>query len=58
MMMRQCTHDYKIAPLIKEIRRLLGVGYKKRVPKDSHVTQLFGISFDEVSRMRTAPKNI
>ena len=56
MMMRQCTQDYKIAPLIKEIRRLLGVGYKKQVPKDCHVVQLFGISSDEASRMRTAPK--
>lgn len=56
MMMRQCTKDYKIAPLIKEIRRLLGVGFRKKVPKDSYVTQLFGISSDEISRMRTAPK--
>ena len=30
IMMRQCTFDYKISPLIKEIRRLLGVGYKKK----------------------------
>ena len=56
MMMRQCTQDYKIAPLIKEIRRLLGVGYRKQVPPGTNVTQLFGISSDEASRMRTAPK--
>jgi hypothetical protein len=56
IMMRQCTQDYKIAPLIKEIRRLLGVGFRKRVPKDAHVVQLFGISIDEASRMRSAPK--
>ena len=56
MMMRQCTQDYKIAPLIKEIRRLLGVGYRKQVPSGTNVTQLFGISSDEASRMRTAPK--
>ena len=56
IMMRQCTFDYKISPLIKEIRRLLGVGYKKRVPKDVLVTQIFGISYDELSRMRRAPK--
>ena len=56
IMMRQCTQDYKILPLIKEIRRLLGVGYRKRVPKDVKVTQIFGISYDEMTRMRRAPK--
>lgn len=56
MMLRQCTQDYKIAPLVKEIRRLLGVGYRKRIPKGSHVTQIFGISLDEVTRMRTSAK--
>jgi hypothetical protein len=56
IMMRQCTNNYKIIPLIKEIRRLLGVGYRKQVPKNTIVTQIFGISYDEITRMRTAPK--
>ena len=52
---RHCTQDYKIQPLIKKIRELLGVGYKQRVPKDKKVTQIFGISLDEMIRMRTSP---
>ena len=32
MMMRQCTQDYKIQPLIKKVRELLGVGFRQRVP--------------------------
>tara|TARA_R100000426_G_C4801726_1_gene102797 strand:+ start:70 stop:873 length:804 start_codon:yes stop_codon:yes gene_type:complete len=55
IMMRQCTQDYKIQPLIKKIRELLGVGYRKKVPKDKKVTQIFGISYDEMARMRQSP---
>jgi len=52
---RHCTATYKIEPLVKKIRELLGVGYKKRVPKDTKVTQIFGISYDEMVRMRQSP---
>ena len=55
MMMRQCTQDYKIQPLIKKVRELLGVGFRQRVPKDKKVTQIFGISYDEMARMRRSP---
>ena len=51
---RHCTSTYKIEPLHKKIRELLGVGYKKRVPKDVSVTQIFGISFDEIVRVKTS----
>jgi 3'-phosphoadenosine 5'-phosphosulfate sulfotransferase (PAPS reductase)/FAD synthetase len=33
MLMRQCTNDYKIQPIRKKIRELLGVGYYKHVKK-------------------------
>jgi hypothetical protein len=49
---RMCTATYKIEPVTKEIRRLLGVGYKQRVPKGKKVQQIFGISKDEIVRMR------
>ena len=51
---RHCTNTYKIEPLHKKIRELLGVGYKERVPKDVNVTQIFGISFDEIIRVKTS----
>jgi 3'-phosphoadenosine 5'-phosphosulfate sulfotransferase (PAPS reductase)/FAD synthetase len=52
LLMRQCTSDYKIKPVIKKIRDLLNVGHKKRVPKDTKVELLMGISSDETYRMK------
>jgi len=52
LLMRQCTADYKIKPVVKKIRELLNVGYKKRVPKGTKVELLMGISNDEVYRMK------
>lgn len=49
---RQCTSAYKVLPIQRAIRRELGVGYKKRVPKDTMVEQWLGISTDEAIRMR------
>lgn len=51
---RQCTATYKIEPITQKIRDLLGVKYKQKVPKDFKVTQYFGISKDEFTRMRTS----
>lgn len=48
---RQCTDEYKLTPIERWVRRdLLGMQPKQRVPKDVHVTQLIGISLDEVAR--------
>jgi hypothetical protein len=52
LLRRQCTSEYKILPVNKKIRELLGVGYRKRVPKDTTVEVLMGISFDEIIRMK------
>lgn len=49
MVGRQCTHDYKIAPLDREVKRRTGV---RRGQKDITVTQWMGISFDEIQRMK------
>ncbi len=52
MLMRQCTNDYKIQPIRKKIRELLGVGYYKHVKKNVWVEQWIGISKDEITRMK------
>lgn len=52
MIARQCTGEYKIEPIIAEIRRRLGVEPGKRVPKDTCVLQMMGISADEAIRMK------
>jgi hypothetical protein len=46
LLMRQCTADFKLAPLYREYRRLGG--------KQTGVTQWVGISFDEAHRMKPA----
>ena len=53
MLRRQCTSDYKIKPVIKKIRELLGYKKGDRVQKDTKVELLMGISIDEVQRMKT-----
>jgi hypothetical protein len=54
MLMRQCTNDYKIQPIRKKIRELLGIGYYKHVKKNVWVDQWIGISTDEIARMKPA----
>ncbi len=54
MLYRQCTHDYKVIPIQKKMRELLGVKPKHRVPKDKIVEQWIGISTDEAMRMKKA----
>lgn len=46
---RSCTADYKIAPILKNLRRLCGI---KRGEKQVQVTQWIGISYDEIQRMK------
>ena len=53
MIRRQCTREYKIDPIEKEIRRLMGLVPRQRFPKVQTVRQWFGISLDEVQRMRS-----
>lgn len=47
MLMRQCTQDFKLAPLYRQYRKLGG--------KRSGCTQWIGISLDEVERMKPPP---
>lgn len=53
---RQCTKHYKIDPLVKEVRKLLGLKYRQRGPQEVSVRQWIGISTDEA--MRIKPSNI
>ncbi len=55
MIRRQCTKDYKIEVVEKEVRRLLGLKPRQRAKVNS--AQLWiGISADEASRMKTSRK--
>lgn len=47
---RQCTREYKITPIEREVRRILGYAKGERVKK--HATALIGISLDEATRMK------
>lgn len=48
---RQCSKEYKTEVIERAIRRdVLGLDPRKRIPKGTHVSQYFGISWDERSR--------
>lgn len=46
---RACTADFKVAPILKEIRKRCGI---KHGQKEVTVTQWLGISYDEMQRMK------
>lgn len=51
-MRRQCTSEYKIDPILKHLRKLLGLRPRQHWPKEHVIDQWFGISTDEIQRMR------
>lgn len=51
MLRRQCTGDYKIVPIKREIRRLLGKGPRSYIAPGT-VEQWVGISLDEIYRIK------
>ena len=51
---RQCTEHYKIRPIQRKIRELLGLSMGQRVPADTTVELWLGISTDETIRMKTS----
>jgi hypothetical protein len=53
---RQCTQDYKIDPIRKEHRRLLGFKPRQRIP-DAQVEVWIGISTDEIVRAGASFEN-
>jgi hypothetical protein len=48
---RQCTREYKLQPIQREVRRLLGLRPRQRAPRGA-VEMWVGISLDEVMRMK------
>lgn len=50
---RQCTSEYKLAPINRKVRELLGAAPPdfRRVPKGNHAEQWIGFSADEVGRV-------
>ncbi|WP_078894297.1 hypothetical protein [Streptomyces sp. CT34] len=54
MTRRQCTGEYKIKPIKKQVRELLGYPYPARIPRDVFVEQWVGISTDEFHRAKDA----
>ena len=55
---RQCTSEFKITPIEREIRRgVLGLAKGQRWPKEADVHQYFGLSFDEGRRVARVTEN-
>ena len=52
MQSRQCTANYKIVPIQKKVRELLGLKFRQRIPKGTVVENQQGISLDEIYRMK------
>ena len=52
---RQCTHEYKLKPLMWQTRRLLNKGRRDRIAAGA-VTTWIGISTDEAVRMKPSGK--
>ncbi|MFJ9033605.1 hypothetical protein ACIRQP_34905 [Streptomyces sp. NPDC102274] len=52
MTRRQCTGEYKIKPIKKKVREILGYPYPARIPKSVFVEQWVGISTDEFHRAK------
>ena len=49
---RQCTSDYKIEPIQKKVKELVGLKPRERYKAWHHATMLIGISWDEAMRMK------
>jgi len=54
MARRQCTGEYKIIPLKKAARELLGYPHPRRIPAGIYAEQAIGISTDEFTRAKDA----
>lgn len=52
MARRQCTSEYKVKPIKRAVRDLLGYPHPTPVPRGVYADQLIGISRDEVGRVR------
>ena len=49
---RQCTREYKLEPLRRAVRRLMGLRPRQVVPHNKKTIQWIGISTDEIQRAK------
>ena len=49
---RQCTNDFKIQPIRRKLRELIGLKPRQRGGKEVRIRQWIGISTDEFNRMK------
>ena len=57
MLRRQCTSEFKIKPIERKVRELLGLKKGQRGPKEIAVSMWVGISADEAQRMKPNQKH-
>lgn len=55
MLRRQCTAEYKIDPVNREIRRLLGLAPGARGPDHAVAEHWIGLTTDELERLNSSP---
>ncbi len=51
---RSCTSNFKIAPIARKVKELMGHKPGSRLPKECRVEQWIGISGDEMQRMKSS----
>ena len=49
---RQCTSDYKIAPIQRKVQALLGLNPRQPMSNDTNIEMWLGITTDEVMRVK------
>jgi hypothetical protein len=52
MLNRQCTQDFKLIPIQRKVRELIGLRPRQRGPKQPVVEEWIGISTDEAMRVK------
>ena len=57
LMRRQCTTQYKLNPIHKELRKVLRLGPRQPVPRHSKIEMWVGISTDEMSRAKPSQES-
>ncbi len=57
MTRRQCTSEYKLKPIKRQVRQLLGYPHPTPVPRGLYAEQWIGISRDEIGRAKDSGIN-
>lgn len=57
MTRRQCTREFKLQPIERKVRELVGLQPGQRASKRVLAIQYIGISFDEIQRMKPSRKH-